>query len=62
LKIGLIHYAVASSDVQAYAAIDIEAARRGIEVALKRHLNDKYEDHAYLVKVRLNTLSFSSVG
>jgi hypothetical protein len=33
------------------AVTEIEAARRGFEFVLKRHLEDRHEDHAYLVKV-----------
>jgi hypothetical protein len=42
---------VPSRDAQAYVVTDVEATRRGIEVSLKRHLHDRYEDHTYLVKV-----------
>lgn len=33
------------------AVTEVEAARRGFELVLKRHLEDRHEDHAYLVKV-----------
>jgi hypothetical protein len=39
---------------------DIDAARRNIEVSLKRHLDGRYEDHAYLVKVCFNLTSHGS--
>lgn len=30
---------------------DLETARRKVEACLQRHLEDRFEDHAYLVKV-----------
>jgi hypothetical protein len=42
------------SELHDSATKDIAIARRGIEALLKHHLEVRYEDHAYLVKVQFN--------
>jgi hypothetical protein len=51
----LTRYAVSSARVQADSSQDLESARQMVEASLKHHLDDRYEDHAYLVKVCKST-------
>jgi hypothetical protein len=44
------------------AVTDIEAARRGLDLMLKRRLDDRYEDHAYLVKVRNGRIAYATMS
>jgi hypothetical protein len=46
--------AVSLSELHDGAEKDIVTARRGMEATLKHHLEERYEDHAYLVKVQFN--------
>lgn len=37
--------------------MDVVKARLEVEASLKRHLVDRYEDHAYLTRVRISVPS-----
>jgi hypothetical protein len=50
----LTYSAVSVSELHGDAEKDIVVARRKIEITLRHHLDERYEDHAYLVKVFAN--------
>lgn len=51
----LAFYEVVSATVQLDAERDLVGACQAIGDSLKHHLDDRYEDHAYVVKVFYNT-------
>jgi hypothetical protein len=56
----LTHAAVSVSELHGDVEKDIVVARRKIEITLRHHLDERYEDHAYLVKVYVDLCVYYS--